>query len=94
MANTLVVAGDIDDYGATQHDEDNLVVPFRTLSSWKTKKVMMFGIIMGVLLAVVVLVSVLPDAASAGLPAAARTGPDAMLLQLYPYDVRGLFRSD
>ena len=99
MANTLVAAGDIEGYGAT-HDED-LVVPVAMLdrnprhstnstkqqpsrrpSSWKTKKIVVLGLMIGVM-AATVFVSVLRDS-SAG-PSAPRTGPEAVLLQHYPY---------
>ena len=96
MDNTLVVAEDIDDYGAL-HDEDNRVLPLAmqdrnpyhptssskppsSRPSWKTKKVVL-GLIMGLTAVVVV--------ARANLffsgPPAARTGPESSLLQHYPY---------
>ena len=97
MATTLVgVAGDIEDYGAL-HDEDNRVLPLAmqdrnpyhptssskppsSRPSWKTKKVVL-GLIMGLTAVVVV--------ARANLffsgPPAARTKPESVLLQHYPY---------
>ena len=81
------VAGENKDYGSTYDDED-LVVPFRQPpnrpppSSWNTKKVVL-GLIMGVM-ATTLFVAVLRDAASAG-PSAIHTGPEAELLQFYPY---------
>ena len=95
MANTLEVAEEIDDYGAT-HGTD-LVIPLTMLDrnphptrsnkqhpssrpSWTTKTVLL-GII-GLTAAVVVV-------SSATLfffgPPAARTGPESVLLQHYPY---------
>ena len=93
----LVVREAIEGYGAT-HDED-LVVPVAMLDrnphptsstkqhsssppSWKTKKIVVLGIMMGVM-AATLFVSVLRDS-SAG-PSAARTGPESVLLQHYPY---------
>ena len=90
MSNTLVVAGDIEGYGAT-HDED-LVVPVAMLdqnrnphhptnssktpssrpSLWTTKKIVVLGIIMGVM-AATLFVSVLRESS--------RNGPESDLLQ-------------
>ena len=101
MANTLVVAGDIDGYGAT-HDEDNRVLPVAMLdrnphhptsrgkhssssrpSSWKTN-IMGLTAVVVVAARATVFVSILRDAPTAD-PPAARTGPEADLLQHYPY---------
>ena len=89
MATTLAVAeaGENEDYGSIPDDKD-LVVSLRqppsrrSPSSWKTKKVVL-GLMMGVM-AATLFVAVLRDAASAG-PSAIHTGPEAELLQFYPY---------
>ena len=105
MATELVKEGDINDYGAahdnenlviplaildrTRHPTSSSKPPSSRPSSWKTRKIVMLGII-GVMSAVVLVSSAtvffsgITDPSSAG-PPAARTGPEAVLLQLYPY---------
>ena len=86
MANTLVVAGDIEgSYGATHNDED-LVVPLTMHPScrpslWKNKKVVVLGLVVGVTTAVVVSSVTLFFSR----PRAARIEPSSVLLQHYSY---------
>ena len=97
MANTLLVAGDTEDYGAT-HDEDNRVLPVAMLdwnphptssknqpsrrpSSWKIKRVVL-GIIIGVMAAVIVMSSA---TGFLSLRKDTSPGPESVLLQHYPF---------
>ena len=90
--NTLVVAaGEIEGYYGSTHDEDHaisLANPSRRPSWWKIKTVVVLGLVVGVMAAAVVVTRVpwfrsgLREASSGP---AARTGPESVLLQHYPY---------